>query len=236
MKESTEPAEPTDPTDSADPAAPVGTAAPREPAAPGEPAARAEQAVRAEQLEQPRRPKRRVVDDTTTLKALAHPLRRRILRRLGVSGPATSTTLSAALGESTGTLSYHLRQLEQGGLIEDIPERSGGRERWWRSVRDLDVRRGPRRDMTPEERAVSDELHQLQMDEDLRLVDRFLTEEPTSEGWHRGSRGLSHLTRQELNDFHDAYLDLLSRFARGPEEATSETRPVLLRWFGLPAE
>ncbi|MDQ1028934.1 hypothetical protein QF035_006516 [Streptomyces umbrinus] len=55
-------------------------------------------------------------------------------------------------------------------------------------------------------------------------------------GWMRGSRSLSHLTQEEVTAFQDAYLDLLTRFARGPEGAPPDAKPVLLRWFALPAE
>lgn len=179
---------------------------------------------------------RRTTTSPEALKALAHPLRLRILRHLGTAGPATSTTLAAALGENTGTLSYHLRRLAGPGLIEEVPERSAGRERWWRAVRGLDIRRPPREELAEGERVVVDELHRLQLTEDIRLAERFLAEDPGSEGWLRGSRSLSHLTREELDAFHDAYLELLSRFSRGPEQAPPGARPVLLRWFGLPAE
>ena len=179
---------------------------------------------------------RRTISDPAALKALAHPLRLKILRHLGTSGPATSTTLAAALGENTGTLSYHLRQLHRGGLIEDIPERATGRERWWRGVRGLDVRRPPEEEMTEGERVVAAALDRMRMAEDVRLAQRYVEEQAESEGWLRGSRGLSHLTREELSDFHDAYLELLSRFSRGPEEAPPGARPILLRWFGLPAD
>ena len=67
------------------------------------------------------------------LKAYAHPLRMAILRYLHDHGTATSTTLAQHLGESTGQTSYHLRQLAKHGLVEDVPERGTGRERWWRS-------------------------------------------------------------------------------------------------------
>lgn len=179
---------------------------------------------------------RRTISDPAALKALAHPLRLKILRHLGASGPATSTTLAAALGENTGTLSYHLRQLERGGFIEDIPERASGRERWWRGVRGLDVRRPPQSEMTEAERAVADTLDRMRLDEDVRLAQRFADQHAESEGWMRGSRSLSHLTKEELDAFHDAYLELLARFARGPEDAPPDARPVLLRWFGLPAD
>ncbi|WP_225755009.1 helix-turn-helix domain-containing protein [Actinotalea sp. Marseille-Q4924] len=67
------------------------------------------------------------------LKAYAHPLRVQIIRHLNDHGPATATTLAAALGESTGQTSYHLRQLARHGLAEEDTARGTGRERWWRS-------------------------------------------------------------------------------------------------------
>ncbi|WP_151476540.1 ArsR/SmtB family transcription factor [Streptomyces albicerus] len=179
---------------------------------------------------------RRTVSDPAALKALAHPLRLKILRHLGVSGPATSTTLAAALGENTGTLSYHLRRLERGGFIEDVPERPNSRERWWRAVRGLDVRRPAQEEMTESERAVAGALDRMRLDEDIELARRFTEEQAESEGWMRGSRSLSHLTKDEVTAFHDAYLDLLTRFTRGPEDAPPDARPVLLRWFALPVE
>jgi DNA-binding transcriptional ArsR family regulator len=71
--------------------------------------------------------------DARRLRALAHPLRMRILNILAGEGPATSTTLAHRLGESTGTLSWHLRHLAAHGLIEEDPERGTRRERWWRA-------------------------------------------------------------------------------------------------------
>ncbi len=71
--------------------------------------------------------------DVPTLRAMAHPTRIRILGELSYRGPATATGLARLLGESSGSTSYHLRQLSRFGLVEDDPDRSpGGRERWWR--------------------------------------------------------------------------------------------------------
>ena len=53
----------------------------------------------------------REVRDVEELRALAHPMRQRILRRLIQAGPATSTTLARDLGENSGIMSYHLRLL-----------------------------------------------------------------------------------------------------------------------------
>ena len=68
-----------------------------------------------------------------TLRGLAHPLRVRLLASLRLDGSATASQLAERLGESSGSTSYHLRQLAAYGFVEDDPERGKGRERWWRS-------------------------------------------------------------------------------------------------------
>jgi DNA-binding transcriptional ArsR family regulator len=70
--------------------------------------------------------------DARSLRGLAHPLRMNILEALELDGPATSTTLSARLGENTGTISWHLRLLAEHRYIEEDVERGTKRERWWR--------------------------------------------------------------------------------------------------------
>jgi DNA-binding transcriptional ArsR family regulator len=72
--------------------------------------------------------------DATTLRALAHPLRVRLIGRLRMYGPATATRLAHDLGESSGATSYHLRELAKFGLVAEDEERNRGRERWWRAV------------------------------------------------------------------------------------------------------
>ena len=57
-----------------------------------------------------------------------------IYAELGRCASATASQLARTLGESSGQTSYHLRQLERHGFIEDDPAHVGGRERWWRPV------------------------------------------------------------------------------------------------------
>ena len=72
--------------------------------------------------------------DARSLRALAHPLRVRMLGLLRSEGPATATGLAARIGESSGTTSYHLRQLAGADLVVEDEERGNGRERWWRAA------------------------------------------------------------------------------------------------------
>src|SRR3954454_20546020 len=75
-----------------------------------------------------------VVLDPPRLRPLAHPLRGRLLGLLRLHGPSTASRLAARVGESSGSTSYHLRQLGSVGLVVEDPEHAGegGRERWWR--------------------------------------------------------------------------------------------------------
>jgi DNA-binding transcriptional ArsR family regulator len=71
-----------------------------------------------------------------SLKALAHPIRAQLLGLLRLDGPSTATALGARLGESSGTTSYHLRQLAAAGFVAEDAGRGNGRERWWRAAQD----------------------------------------------------------------------------------------------------
>jgi DNA-binding transcriptional ArsR family regulator len=72
--------------------------------------------------------------DARMLRALAHPLRMRMLELLQADGPATATGLGKRVGESSGTTSWHLRLLAEAGLVEEDTDRGNKRERWWRSA------------------------------------------------------------------------------------------------------
>ena len=65
------------------------------------------------------------------LRALAHPLRIRILDLLPSRGPLTASKLGEIVGESSGSASYHLRQLAKHGLVREVEGKGTARERWW---------------------------------------------------------------------------------------------------------
>ncbi|HVE27314.1 MAG TPA: helix-turn-helix domain-containing protein [Sporichthya sp.] len=75
--------------------------------------------------------------DSRSIRALAHPLRNRIVGRLRTDGPATATQLAARLGTNSGTTSYHLRKLAEIGMVEEVADSGDGRDRWWRAVHEF---------------------------------------------------------------------------------------------------
>lgn len=72
--------------------------------------------------------------DTRSLRAIAHPVRVRILGLLREEGPSTATRLAAQLRLNSGATSYHLRQLAAYDLIVEDTERGSARDRWWRAA------------------------------------------------------------------------------------------------------
>src|SRR2546422_9174430 len=77
--------------------------------------------------------------DVRSVRAMAHPLRMRILGSLRIDGPATSAMLARRLNTDSGQTSHHLRQLARYGFVIDAPDLGKGprgRERWWRAAQD----------------------------------------------------------------------------------------------------
>jgi DNA-binding transcriptional ArsR family regulator len=178
---------------------------------------------------------RREITDLGSLKLLANPMRYRMMDRLR-QGPATSTTLARVLGLNTGVTSYHLRQMAKHGFIEEVPELSRGRERWWRA-RPLDLRFPRRSEQSEEMRPVMDEMHRLDFAAELEQFARFQLEREELGPWADAllfSRGSIRVDLAELEEFFEEYISLLKRYQRPDEETPSQARTVLARLLAFP--
>ncbi|WP_143064615.1 ArsR/SmtB family transcription factor [Streptomyces colonosanans] len=173
------------------------------------------------------------LERTALYKSLGNPLRRRILEYLGRRGEANSTVLARELGESSGTTSYHLRKLAEQRLIEEIPEKSGGRERWWRVLPFQHTAPDPAT-MAPEEYAAAEQLAILKIDVDTDLFRRAHKEYRGPDGWAQVMRAGAWMTREELLDFVREYRALLERYGHPREGAPEGARPVKLRFYAVP--
>lgn len=86
----------------------------------------------------PARARVKKLDDPRTLRALAHPLRLRLLGLLRTDGPATVSGLAAAVDEAVPLVSYHLRQLAEHGFIEEASDLAKDRrETWWKAAHEF---------------------------------------------------------------------------------------------------
>lgn len=82
-------------------------------------------------------PRIAVVQGPQRLKALAHPLRMRLLGLLRLEGPGTASSFARRLNETSGATSYHLRQLARHGFIEVDESLGIGREKWWKAAHEI---------------------------------------------------------------------------------------------------
>src|SRR3954447_14599442 len=71
--------------------------------------------------------------DPRAMRAYAHPVRMALIGLLRTEGPLTATQAAARLGESSGTCSFHLRQLAKYGFCEEAGG-GQGREKPWRAT------------------------------------------------------------------------------------------------------
>lgn len=74
--------------------------------------------------------------DPKALRAYAHPVRMALIGLLRVRGPLTATQAGKILGESSGSCSFHFRQLAKYGLVEEDGGGTG-REKPWRATATL---------------------------------------------------------------------------------------------------
>ena len=178
--------------------------------------------------------------DASALRALAHPLRVQLFNLLSFHGPATATSLAARVGESSGSTSYHLRQLERHGLVREDPARGNARDRWWERVPGP-VLIGSADERDPATRSaqylIARELGRSQeheFDEFLRRGDDELPPE-----WVRATAiGASalRLTSDELAELTRGFDALVGRYRdRGAAVERPGTRPVqvVFRAFAL---
>ncbi|MEV6879635.1 helix-turn-helix domain-containing protein [Amycolatopsis sp. NPDC051128] len=184
------------------------------------------------------RPPKRVLtgaDLKAFSKALANPVRRDILSYLGKHGEANSTSVAKALGESTGTTSYHLRKLANLELIEEIEDRGDGRERWWKS-RPKDIYTPPGLELTPDEREAMLKLGAFKLSHDLGLVTRAYVGYDSSGGWNQIYRGGLHLTKEQITSFVEEYQNLVWKYVTEPGKHPEGSRAMAVRLIVVPEE
>lgn len=84
----------------------------------------------------PASPERGSVPEPATrdqLRALAHPLRMRLMEQVGRRGTARAADLAEDLGIPANSVSYHLRILARGGVVVEAPEAARDRrDRVWK--------------------------------------------------------------------------------------------------------
>lgn len=190
----------------------------------------------------PKGPRRRLLDDPLSIRALAHPVRLELQSIVGRSGRITAADAARELGISHALASHHLRQLAKYGFVEQVAG-ADNRERPWQLVATSTSWEGV--EATPSGAAAVTVLEQLIAERALAgFVDWQERRDSWSAGWreHAGvGRSTIYLTEQELADLAGAIDGMLNAYIeqRPIDDVSSRpegSAPVEITFFAVPHE
>lgn len=181
----------------------------------------------------------RPLRDAGAVKAIAHPLRLRLLELLGIGGPATATDLASRVEESPANCSWHLRQLAAHGFIEETGE-GRGRQRYWRLVPESTSFNDDTDD--PELAAASQAGGTAFLEYMIGELRRWRIDRQSEPAqWRRSSfhnQAISYLTPEELSQLAEDVRALFTKYVdriTDPSARPAGSRPVRLYADGFPA-
>jgi hypothetical protein len=162
---------------------------------------------------------RRSSEAAMRLRALAHPLRWRLMEVVDSEGTATATRCSQALGESVASCAYHLGILGKYGYLEQIKD-TQGRERPWRAI-------GRRQDLSPPGPGIEDKLAaeaateaflDVELDQIKVRQRRKSTEPPEWEAATAVGGSTMWVTADELREIKYELITMLHRYQDRDED------------------
>lgn len=143
--------------------------------------------------------------DMSALRAVAHPVRQRLIEDvLSVERPITATEAAAHCGITASAMSYHLRMLEKHGMAERV-DSADGRERPWRKTADGFEIDGSGQSSMPRAE------QQILIDQFVRSTTRDLMGGDNDESLTMSRFGLL-LTEQESRELDSAIGELMQGF------------------------
>ena len=162
--------------------------------------------------------------DARALRAYAHPVRMKLVGLLRTEGPLTATRAAELLGESSGTTSFHLRQLAKYGLVQEAGGGTGRQKPWratatattWDSIGE-----------TPEVAAAADALSTAMVQEYSEQLIRWLEARPNEpaqwqEAFPFGDQ-IVYVTAAELAELSRHVRDLVGAYFE--RQVKPELRP-----------
>jgi DNA-binding transcriptional ArsR family regulator len=182
------------------------------------------------------------LSDPKAMRALAHPLRLKLLAELRVRGPQSVGMLCEIVDEAPGSVSYHIGKLAQFGFVEEAPELARDRrERWWRASHHHTQTSASEDLDDPERRLASSELRRTWARRLNETYEAYLEQEPTLDpDWVKASTTgdeFLHLTLDQMRELKAEVNDLVLRWrAKGadvPQEGT-ETAILTYQLFRRP--
>lgn len=178
--------------------------------------------------------------DGPSLKALAHPLRFQLLELLVEHGPSTASGLGRIVGENSGSTSYHLRQLEKHGLIEEAGDLGTARDRYWRVVEGGWTLQGYELLQEPDTAAAAEMVLGEVVRHRFERLQRWHEEAPSwGQQWANASLEATarlRLTRDQLGELSDELVAVVDRYRAVQAHDQPDTATVAVELMAFPAE
>jgi DNA-binding transcriptional ArsR family regulator len=157
---------------------------------------------------------RNLSGDPQAMLALAHPTRLALLELLAHQGPLTATEAGRHLGESPGTMSWHLQLLARHGFVTEARGGVGRRRPWALTASGTRVAPEP---ATPEERRATDALFAVVIERSVGQLRAWLAARYAApRKWQRAaalSEWTLYLTADETRLLRDEMYALLGQYA-----------------------
>ena len=157
------------------------------------------------------------VNDPRVLRALAHPVRGRILDEIEAAGPVRAADVARELGIPANQASFHLRQLAKYGLVEEAPEEARDkRDRVWRAAASAAVTVNLKElEDAPGGRTAVHVFRETKRAWGHHLVDRtFAVDHPEGSGRYLSSEHAMKLTDAEADELREELDELLDAWGR----------------------
>ena len=164
------------------------------------------------------------LNDPREIRAMAHPLRLRLIEELAALGTATATDLAERVGESPANCSWHLRLLARYGFVEEAGP-AEGRRRPWRVV--PRTNRWGQRDDNVELMAAADVATGVILEQELTaLRDWIVWRRSEDPRWRDAAAMLQSLSWLSVEELAEVNAAIWAVVARHPERISDPaTRP-----------
>jgi DNA-binding transcriptional ArsR family regulator len=164
--------------------------------------------------------------DPRVLRAIAHPIRNRILTELDAHGPLRAADVARLLGIPANSASFHLRQLAKFGLVEEDPDAARDkRDRVWKltEAAGYDVSIGEI-EKAPGGKAASAVFRRTKEAWTHRLVEEAYGDDRTP-GHHRGiTEQAVRLTKAEARTLTEELVDVVDQWRERTQGGADDDR------------
>jgi DNA-binding transcriptional ArsR family regulator len=174
------------------------------------------------------------LSDPKLLRALAHPVRLRILAYLRSRESATATEVAEQIEESVASASYHLRILAKYGFI--APAERRGREKPWKAVQVSTALTTS--ELSPANKARANAMARAGRQSFFEQLERWADQTDSNpREWQNAAFGIGYgmrLTAKELTAMRKELQKVLDRY-HAKSRKRPNVAPIVFQAWGFPA-